>query len=144
MFIRGNDSSRTLLRWYEARCDGVLPQPLCYSISIWWYRLMMLLWALWLAAALIRWLHRGWQQFSSGGCFRGNPPPATQDMLSPPPPPLPPTFPEFAPGPTPPFLTPAPPPVAASLTPETVPPVTPPPAPTSSPQPPWSTLPPLP
>jgi hypothetical protein len=30
----------------------------------------MLLWALWLAAALIRWLRWGWQQFSAGACFR--------------------------------------------------------------------------
>lgn len=80
MFIRGNDSSRTLLRWYEARCDATLPQPRCFSVSIWWYRLLMLLWALWLAAALIRWLLWGWQQFSAGACFRRMPPqaPASQ------------------------------------------------------------------
>ena len=83
MFIRGNDSSRTLLRWYEARCDATLPQPRCFSVSIWWYRLLMLLWALWLAAALIRWLLWGWRQFSAGGCFRRLPSKAT-------PPPLPP------------------------------------------------------
>ena len=73
MFIRGNDSSRLLLRWYEARCDASLPQPLCFSVSIWWYRLLMLLWALWLAAALIRWLLWGWHQFSTGACFRRKP-----------------------------------------------------------------------
>jgi len=73
MFIRGNDSTRTLLRWYEARCAATLPQPFCLSVSIWWYRLLMLLWALWLAAALIRWLRWGWQQFSAGACFRRMP-----------------------------------------------------------------------
>jgi hypothetical protein len=73
MFIRGNDSTRTLLRWYEARCAGALPQPQCFSISIWWYRLLMLLWALWLATALIRWLRWAWQQFSTGACFRRSP-----------------------------------------------------------------------
>lgn len=87
MFIRGNGSSRTLLRWYEARCDATLPQPQCFSVSIWWYRLLMLLWALWLAAALIRWLLWGWQQFSADACFRRlNPATPT---TSPPPPPLP-------------------------------------------------------
>jgi hypothetical protein len=80
MFIRGNDSSQSLLRWYEARCAGLLPQPRCFSVSIWWYRLLMLLWALWLAAALIRWLLWGWQQFSAGSCFRRNP-----TRLAPPP-----------------------------------------------------------
>ncbi len=69
MFISGNGSYQTMLRWYEARVDGALPQPFCFSISIWWYRLLMLLWALWLAAALIRWLTWGWRQFNAGGCF---------------------------------------------------------------------------
>jgi hypothetical protein len=69
MFIRGNGSYQTMLRWYEARVEGALPQPFCFSISIWWYRLLMLLWALWLAASLIRWLTWGWKQFNAGGCF---------------------------------------------------------------------------
>ncbi|RPJ35678.1 MAG: hypothetical protein EHM17_01430 [Verrucomicrobiaceae bacterium] len=69
MFISGNNSSRAMLRWFEARSAGELPQPFCFSISIWWYRLSMLLWALWLAAALIRWLSWGWKQFNAGGCF---------------------------------------------------------------------------
>jgi hypothetical protein len=80
MFIRGNDSYQTMLRWYEARVDGALPQPYCFSISIWWYRLLMLLWALWLAAALIRWLTWGWRQFNAGGCFH-----RTLKVIGPPP-----------------------------------------------------------
>lgn len=73
MFITGNGSSQTVLRWFQARCDALLPQPGCLSISIWWYRFLMLAWALWLAAALIRWLRWGWQHFSSGGFFRKKP-----------------------------------------------------------------------
>jgi len=89
MFISGNDSTRSLLRWYEARCAGGLPQPQCFTVSIWWYRLLMLLWALWLAAALIRWLLWGWRQFSAGACFRrkpriiGPPPLRTDPPISP-------------------------------------------------------------
>ena len=82
MFISGNSSTRTMLRWDEARSSGLLPQPLCLSISIWWYRLLMLLWALWLAASLIRWLVWGWRQFNAGGMFLRNP-------KTPKPPPLP-------------------------------------------------------
>jgi hypothetical protein len=40
------------------------------SISVWFYRLLMLAWALWLAAALLRWLHWGWSQFSHGGGWK--------------------------------------------------------------------------
>lgn len=70
MFIRGNDSGGRVLRWYQARSDTLLPQPGCVSVSIWWYRLLMLAWALWLAAALLRWLRWGWGNFSRGGFFR--------------------------------------------------------------------------
>ena len=84
MFISGNGSSRTVLRWFQARSETLLPQPGCHSISIWWYRLSMLVWALWLAASLIRWLRTGWKNFSSGGFFRH---PVKESAV---PPPLPP------------------------------------------------------
>ena len=70
MFITGNGSTRTALRWYLDRSGPLLPIPANYSVSIWWYRFLMLVWALWLAAALIQWLRLGWQHFSAGGCFR--------------------------------------------------------------------------
>lgn len=70
MFIRGNDSTRSSLRWYSPQSATMLPTPGCVSVSIWWFRLLMLAWALWLAASLIRWLTWGWSQFSSGGCFK--------------------------------------------------------------------------
>ena len=70
MFILGNGSHRTLLRWYQARSDMALPTPGCVAVSIWWYRILMLVWALWLAASLIRWLRWAWDQFSGGGYFR--------------------------------------------------------------------------
>ncbi len=75
MFISGNGSSSHLLRWYEAGCGNQLPRPGCVTVSIWWYRFLMLVWALWLAAALIRWLRWAWRQFSTGGCFRPLAPP---------------------------------------------------------------------
>lgn len=70
MFILGNGSTPDALRWFQAGPTDALPQTDCFSVSIWWYRLLMLLWALWLAASLLRWLRWGWQQFSAGQCFR--------------------------------------------------------------------------
>jgi len=80
MFIAGNGSSSGSLQWYQAHVDGTLPLPGCLLISIWWYRLLMLVWALWLAASLIRWLTWGWGQFSQGGLWRKS----TEKIVTPP------------------------------------------------------------
>jgi hypothetical protein len=70
MFIFGNGSTPYALQWYEARVDGLLAEPQVFAVSIWWYRLLMLLWALWLAASLVRWLGWGWRQFADGGVWK--------------------------------------------------------------------------
>jgi hypothetical protein len=70
MFILGNGSSQTYLQWYQGRVGADLPDPYIVSISVWFYRLLMLAWALWLAAALLRWLGWGWFQFSHGGGWK--------------------------------------------------------------------------
>lgn len=70
MFILGNGSGGNFLQWYEAHCPDLLSQPGYLSVSIWWYRLLMLLWALWLAASLLRWLWWAWGAFAKDGVFR--------------------------------------------------------------------------
>lgn len=70
MFIVGNGSSPAYLAWYSPRSDATLPTPMIVSVSIWWYRGLMLLWALWLANAVVKWLRRGWQQFTHGTPWR--------------------------------------------------------------------------
>lgn len=70
MFIIGNGSSRLVLRWFEPRSGPELPTPAIVSVSVWYYRLLMLFWALWLAGSLLRWLARGWKQFTKGGAWR--------------------------------------------------------------------------
>lgn len=69
MFILGNNSSATSLNWYQARTGTTLPEAGCVTVSIWFYRLLMLAWALWLALALLRWLKWAWLQFSLGGAW---------------------------------------------------------------------------
>jgi hypothetical protein len=73
MFIEGNDSSGSFLQWYQAHAANALPLPGCVSVSIWWYRLLMLAWALWLASSLIRWLTWGWARFTQGGLWHRRP-----------------------------------------------------------------------
>lgn len=70
MFIVGNQSSRTHLNWYQPTVGTDLPQPFTISVPIGFYRLLMLVWALWLATALLRWLQMGWTAFSHGGYWK--------------------------------------------------------------------------
>jgi hypothetical protein len=74
MQIAGNDSYDHLLNWYQDRFDPALPRAWILSVPMWSYRVLMLLWALWLASALLAWLRWGWTQFSSGGLWRRSPP----------------------------------------------------------------------
>ncbi len=74
MFIRGNGSSQNLLQWFQPRSNESLPQPLVISTSVWVYRFLMLIWALWIASALLKWLNMGWKAFAKGGYWRNNEP----------------------------------------------------------------------
>ncbi|MEN8161269.1 MAG: hypothetical protein ABFS41_14450, partial [Myxococcota bacterium] len=67
MQIAGNGSGPGLLRWYQDRSAATLPTPWMLSLSLWFYRLTMLAWSLWVAQALVGWLRWGWQQWSAGG-----------------------------------------------------------------------------
>jgi hypothetical protein len=70
MQIRGNDSTRELLRWYQDRSAAELPTAFALSVPMLVYRLAMLAWALWLAHALLGWLRFGWDAFGTGGLWR--------------------------------------------------------------------------
>ena len=73
MQIAGNGSSAHQLRWYQDRFETTLPQAWVLSVSIWFYRGLMLLWSLWLANSLLNWLRWGWSQYSLGGLWRRKP-----------------------------------------------------------------------
>ncbi|MCY1060815.1 hypothetical protein [Nannocystis sp. SCPEA4] len=76
MQIEGNGSYAGSLRWYQDRIEyvdgvgGLMPRPWVLSVSLWWYRGLMLAWALWLAWSMIRWLPWGWQSAAQGGLWR--------------------------------------------------------------------------
>ena len=102
MRIAGTVSFDGTLHWFNDREATLLPRPWVLSLSLGWYKAAMLLWALWLAFALSRWLPRAWRALGTGGYWRpragspgesGVPPPAET--------PLPPDAPSSAPGPLP-------------------------------------------
>lgn len=70
MQISGNFSNAWSLHWYQDRSLAELPQPWVLSVPLLVYRILMLLWALWLAFSLISWLRMGWLNFSDGGLWR--------------------------------------------------------------------------
>jgi len=65
MNIVGNGSSRNLLRWYHDMSDTTLPQAWVLSVPMFWYRLSMLAWALWISFGLIRILKWGWERYTT-------------------------------------------------------------------------------
>ncbi|MBY0399962.1 hypothetical protein K2X89_06675, partial [Myxococcota bacterium] len=69
MRVAGNDSSASGLRWYVDRSATTLPMPGMFSLSLWFYRGVMLAWSLWLAFALVEWARWGFGQWSRGGIF---------------------------------------------------------------------------
>ncbi|MDB4975521.1 MAG: hypothetical protein JWN48_3862, partial [Myxococcaceae bacterium] len=75
MQVQGMLSSHNFVQWYSDRTPGDLPPITVWTAPLWIYKALMLLWALWLAAALIQWLRWGWVAFRKGGPRHSKPPP---------------------------------------------------------------------
>ncbi len=70
MQIVGNRSSAFALNWYQDRSTEILPTASVISIPLMSYRIMMLLWSLWLAIAVLNWLKWGWSCFATGDLWK--------------------------------------------------------------------------
>ena len=70
MGLSGNRSTASMLSWFQDRSSPVLAQPWVLSVPLLVYRLAMLLWAIWLAASLLRWSRWLWTCFGEGGTWR--------------------------------------------------------------------------
>jgi hypothetical protein len=70
MQVAGGGSTDTELRWYADRVAGDTPVAGVLSLPLWLYRVAMLLWALWLAASLVRAVGPAWRAFSEGGVWK--------------------------------------------------------------------------
>lgn len=69
------------LVWFIDQSSASLPTPSVLSISLWWYKIAMLAWALWLSFALTRWTRWAWQVFARDGVWPRRPlppPPAAE------------------------------------------------------------------
>lgn len=73
MQVQGNGSSAFLLRWFEDRTVASYPTAWVLSAPMLVYQGAMLLWSLWMALSLVKWLKWSWQAFSTGGLWRRTP-----------------------------------------------------------------------
>jgi len=72
MFVLGNGSYGNRLVWFDPAGPAALGMPWILTVSVWWYRVLMLLWGLWLARSVIRWLGKGWRSFTHRTAWRHN------------------------------------------------------------------------
>lgn len=70
MQVTGQGSTASSLNWYQDRVGPRMPQAWVLWAPLWIYRVLMLVWALWLASALIGWLRWLWQVVASQGLRR--------------------------------------------------------------------------
>ena len=70
MGIVGNGSTAWQLQWFQDRTGTEWPKGTMVSLPLWVYRIGMLLWALWLALAVVTWVRWGWTSWTMGGYWQ--------------------------------------------------------------------------
>ncbi|MEL7449838.1 MAG: hypothetical protein AAFN78_11555 [Pseudomonadota bacterium] len=78
LHVQGNGSTMSLLRWFTDQVDSGLPAAGAYTLPLWLYKALILVWALWLSLALLKWLQWAWASWTRDGLWRGRivtPPP---------------------------------------------------------------------
>jgi hypothetical protein len=69
MQVAGMGCSDRNLVWYVDRIAGQIPSPYVISLPLLVWRIVMLAWALWLAANIVKWAPWAWRAFSLGGLW---------------------------------------------------------------------------
>ncbi len=59
------------LAWFQDQTGSALPQASVITVPLVYYKAAMLLWALWLSFALLRWLPWAWQCYTAHGLWKG-------------------------------------------------------------------------
>ena len=73
MQITGNQSSSYMLHWFSDRNNNTLPEAWMFTVPVTTYRVLMLLWSIWLAFAFIKWLRWGWTCYVHQGYWLSRP-----------------------------------------------------------------------
>lgn len=72
MQISGNGSSSYQLNWFSDRIASVIPQAMFISVPIYIFRLLMLVWSIWLAFSLVKWAQWAWMNYSKDGYWKSS------------------------------------------------------------------------
>jgi hypothetical protein len=75
MMLTGNGSYGNQLNWFADYSSNELPTVSVISAPMWLYKGAMLLWAIWLSFALLRWVKLAWQALQVGGFWQSKPAP---------------------------------------------------------------------
>ncbi len=75
MHVVGNGSTGQYLTWFADRTELLTPIAWAWSLPMWVYKTLILVWALWLSLALLAWLPWTWRCFVRDGFFRSRPAP---------------------------------------------------------------------
>jgi hypothetical protein len=70
MQVTGHHSYGAVLGWFADRSSSLMPVATAFTVPVWIYKVLILVWALWLSFALLRWLPWVWEKFSSDGFWR--------------------------------------------------------------------------
>jgi hypothetical protein len=70
MGVVGPGSGGLRFTWFQDQTAGTLEPPTIWSAPLWVYQLLMLLWAGWMALALVRWLRTAFNAWKTGGLWR--------------------------------------------------------------------------
>ncbi len=58
MGVAGQNASASKLYWYLDSGVDLLPQITLFSVHLWWYKLLILLWSIWVSFAVLDWLKK--------------------------------------------------------------------------------------
>jgi hypothetical protein len=70
MGIDGNNSTDYYLKWFADQSQGMLPEISVFSVPIWIYKALMLVWVIWLSFALINWIKWVWKKLGEQGYWK--------------------------------------------------------------------------
>jgi hypothetical protein len=73
MGIEGYQSYGNTLTWFADRAEGKLPSVTILSISVWFYKAIMLVWVIWLSTSILSWIKWAWKTIGVHGYWQSAP-----------------------------------------------------------------------